>query len=82
MSIIDPKTPIYNAIIIYILIVALIVVMKPNFLYNMKTSRMKTFGCINDQTLIPFPILSVILIILIQPRFSIIETLSIKFENK
>lgn len=60
MVLIDPRSPVYNTIIFYIMIVCLILIMKPSFMYCDKTKRFRPFGCneTENQTLLSFPIVS------------------------
>ena len=52
-------SPIYNAILFYILFVIIILVIKPNAMYDHKTKKFKSFGCSGeDQTLFAFPIVA------------------------
>jgi hypothetical protein len=85
MSLINPKNPLYNAIVIYIIIIVLIVYYKPVFMFDKNTHKMKDFG-FNDKnkTLITFPILSIMLSIIIYASFVYINNvymLKIKYER-
>jgi hypothetical protein len=51
-------SPIYNAILFYILFIIIILVMKPNIMYNKNTKKFRPFGCGEGQTLFAFPIVS------------------------
>lgn len=57
--IVDPNTPVYNTIIFYIMIVSIILITKPNFMYCQKTKRFKSFGCGEDGTVWSFPLVSI-----------------------
>jgi hypothetical protein len=52
------SSPIYNAILFYILFVIIILVIKPNSMYDHKTKKFKSFGCGEKQTLFAFPIVA------------------------
>ena len=52
------SSPIYNAILFYILFVIIILIIKPNVMYDHKTKKFKAFGCGENQTLFAFPIVS------------------------
>lgn len=53
------SSPIYNAILFYILFIIIILVMKPNIMYNHQTKKFKPFGCGGpDQTFFAFPIVA------------------------
>lgn len=59
MGIIDPSTPVYNTIIFYILIVCIILITKPNFMYCYKSKKFKSFGLNDNQTMLSFPIVAI-----------------------
>ena len=44
MDIINPATPLFNAIIFYILFITIIIIIKPKFLYSNKNDKFKSFG--------------------------------------
>lgn len=72
---IDPATPVYNTIIIYILIMCIIILVKPKIMYCRKTNRFKSFGLGPRCTLISFPIVSISTAIGVYSIFLIIELL-------
>jgi len=54
-------SPIYNAILFYILIVITILIIKPSVMYNHKTKKFKSFGCSEEgdnQTMFAFPLVA------------------------
>ena len=51
--------PMYNAIVCYIIIVSVILLMKPQFIYCEKTQRFKSFGFDEGHTVLSFPIVSI-----------------------
>ena len=55
----SPNTPVTNTIIFYIIIVILLVLIKPNFIYDHKTNKFKSFGCGENKTLISFPVVCI-----------------------
>jgi hypothetical protein len=57
--IVDPNTPVYNTIIFYIMIVCIILIIKPRFMYCQETKRFKPFGCGEDGTIMSFPLVSI-----------------------
>ena len=59
MTIIDPQTPMFNSIIFYIIIVTILILAKPKFMYSTKTKKFKSFGCKKGQTLLSFPVVSI-----------------------
>lgn len=56
MTIIDPSNPVYNTVIFYILIMTIMLVMKPEFIYDHKNDMFKTFGLKDNQTIMCLPI--------------------------
>lgn len=72
---IDPTSPLYNTIIFYILIISIILITKPSFLYCNKTNKFKPFGCNDNETLLSFPIVSIGTGIILYLIFTIIEIL-------
>lgn len=59
MDIINPKTPVYNTLIFYIIIIVTIIIIKPSFLYCEKTQKFRTFGCQEEQTIFPLPVVAI-----------------------
>lgn len=59
MDIINPETPVYNAIIFYIMIVCIILTIKPKFMYCDKNKKFKSFGFGNNKTILSFPVICV-----------------------
>ncbi len=57
-------------IILYIIIIASIVFMKPNFLYDHNKSKFKEFGTTFDKTIFTLPVLAIILAITISVSFA------------
>lgn len=57
--IVDPCTPLYNTIVFYILILALLLLIKPEFMYSNKLKLFKQFGSGEDQTLFAFPLICI-----------------------
>jgi Ca2+/H+ antiporter len=59
MNIIDPKNPVFNAIVFYILIICIILIIKPKFMYCYKTKKFKPFGFGDKQTFMSFSVITV-----------------------
>jgi hypothetical protein len=57
--IVNPESPVYNAIIFYILIICVIIITKPEFMYCIKSNKFKSFGFGDGQTLLSFPVISI-----------------------
>ena len=54
MDILNPDTPVYNSIIFYIITIILIIIYKPDYIYNNDSNERKEFGFNENQTLFPF----------------------------
>jgi hypothetical protein len=65
MDIVDPNAPLYNAIIFYILIVGVLLIVKPNFMYCDKTNKFKPFGFEEGKTLVCFPTVAICMAVLL-----------------
>lgn len=75
------SSPIYNTILFYILLVTLILVLKPSFMYCDKTKRFKPFGCGDGQTLFCFPIVCLSSIVIFYLIFLMVEIVNGYLEN-
>jgi hypothetical protein len=73
MSLLNPKNSLFNSIIIYIILILLIIYHKPNFIYDKKRKKFKEFGMSSDKSIIPLPILSILLAIIVYIIFFYIE---------
>lgn len=78
----DPYSPAYNTIIVFIIIIIIILVVKPKFMYDKKKNKFKQFGCGHHKTLLPFPMVSITLCIIIYILFSLVETLFCSSKTK
>lgn len=58
-------SPVYNAILFYIFLVIILLVIKPNIMYNNKTKKFKSFGCGEDQTFFAFPLVALASIVIL-----------------
>ena len=52
--IIDPETPLFNTVIFYIMVVTILLIVKPDFMWDQETGRFKSFGFGQGQTLASF----------------------------
>lgn len=59
MGLIDPSTPLYNAILFYIIIIFILLITKPSFMYCHKTNKFKPFGLGENKTIFSFPLVSI-----------------------
>ena len=82
MGIIDPSTPVWNSIIFYIIVIAILLITKPTIMYCDKTKRFKSFGLGENKTLCSFPVVSLSSVILLYIIFLNIEILNNYLENK
>jgi len=73
--------PMYNTIIIYILLVVFLLITKPKFMYCKKTGKFKSFGSNKGQTIFCFPLVCFVSIIIIYLVFLIVEILSNYLDN-
>lgn len=55
----------YTSVIIYVVIMIVIIVMKPNFLYDKENKKFKQFGTNKNETIVPIHIIGLTLCILI-----------------
>ena len=60
------------AIIIYIVIIGVLIIVKPDFIYDHKGSKFRKFGYTKDETMFPISILSVFIAVAIAILFSLI----------
>ncbi len=81
MDIINPTTPIYNTVIFYIMIICIILIIKPSFMYDEKTNKFKSFGTGEGQTIFSFPCISISIAILLYLIFLMVETLYLVLEE-
>ena len=77
---INPKLPAYNASLIYILFVIIIIITKPCFMYNYQNNKFKEFGYTNNKTIFTLPLMCILFAIVIYLFFSVIEAIFIKFD--
>ncbi|AYV82364.1 MAG: hypothetical protein Homavirus37_3 [Homavirus sp.] len=59
MDIIDPSRPLYNTIVFYILIICIILIIKPSFMYCHRSKKFKSFGLSDNQTIFSFPLIAI-----------------------
>ena len=71
----DVKAPLYNTLIIYIIIVTMLIIIKPEFMYCHDTNEFRTFGYDDGKTLLPFSVVSIASGIFLYMFFSIIESI-------
>lgn len=62
-----------NSIKVYILIIISIIIFRPDFLYDNKHHRFRSFGTTKNKTLLSLPIFSILIAVLIYIFFSFID---------
>ena len=76
------SNPIYNTILVYILFVIFILFIKPNNIYCHKTNKFKQFGLSENQSLMCFPVVCIISVIIIYFIFLIIHIIGCYLDDK
>lgn len=82
MGLIDPANPLYNTIVFYIIIVVVLLISKPEFMYCDKTKRFKTFGIGKNQSILSFPVMCFASVILLYFIFLSIDILNNCLETR
>lgn len=67
------SSPVYNTIIFYVILIIIILVLKPSFMYCNKTKKFKAFGFEEGQTILCFPILCIIIVIVLYFFFLMLD---------
>ena len=73
----SPLNPVLNSIIAYVLIICYLIYAKPSIIYNNKMKQYKQFGTTRGNSILPLPILAVIISILSYVIFYHIESYAI-----
>lgn len=63
--ILNPYNPVSNSIMIYIIIMCIILLIKPKFMYCNKNNKFKSFGFSQNKTFFSFPLVAISSAILI-----------------
>ena len=69
----NPLNPLYNSLLTYIIIIIILIFYKPNIIYDKKLKKFKQFGVDKNSSLLPLPILSLIIAIIVYIFYSYIE---------
>lgn len=77
----NSHSPVFSAIIIYIIIILIIAITKPNFLYDHDTKKFKEFGFSNNQSIITLTSLGIALSFVIYNFLYIITPKYPKYYN-
>jgi hypothetical protein len=80
MDIINPTTPVYNTVIFYIMIICILLIIKPNFMYDYENDQFKSFGTSEGKTMFAFSSVSIAVAILLYLIFLLVETLYLVLE--
>jgi len=75
------ETPIYNTIIVFTIIIILIYISKPDFLYDKDKNEFRQFGTTNGKTLLPIHILAILLAILLYIFFHHVSNTNISTKS-
>ena len=84
MGLINPLNPLFNSIIVYIIIILLLIYNKPNLIYDKKTKKYKQFGMNHGKSILSLPILAILIAIITYVIFyhiSISANIMIKYQN-
>lgn len=73
---INAGSPVYNTIIFYIILIIIILITKPDFMYCKDTKKFKPFGCSNGQTVLSFPIISITSVIVLYLMFLMLDVVN------
>ena len=72
---------IFYGILLYIIIIASLVFIKPNFIYDQNENKYKEFGTTSDKTIFTLPVISIVLAIMISVIFAVMAKSSSKQDN-
>ena len=75
------SSPIYNTILFYILLIAVILILKPRSMYCHKKNRFKPFGLGKGKTLFCFPIVAISSVIILYLIFLMVEIINDYLDN-
>lgn len=67
--ILDPYNPVFNTCFVYILLILLLVHYKPSVIYDKKKKKYRDFGIKKSCSLLPLPIISILLAIIVYVIF-------------
>ncbi len=63
------SNPLYNALKVYIIIIILLIIFKPSFIYDRKLKKFRQFGTSKGNTIFTLPVLSILLAVLLYLMF-------------
>ena len=73
----SPLNPVGNSILTYIIIICCLLYIKPSIIYDKKTKKYKQFGVNKGNSILPLPIIAIIIAILSYVIFYHIESSAI-----
>jgi hypothetical protein len=72
----QPDNPVYNSVILYILIITMILVIKPSFMYDYDNHTFKLFGLGDNKTIYAYPVVTIGSAVLLYIFFLLISIVS------
>lgn len=76
---INLDSPIYNTIVIYAILIAIILLLKPEPIYCSKTNKYKSFGIGENKTLFALPFVCVALVVFLYSLFMVLKGVNDRF---
>ena len=73
MGFLNPLSPLFNSIIVYIIIIILLIYNKPSLIYDKKTKKFKQFGMTKGKSILSLPVLAILIAIITYICFMYIE---------
>lgn len=77
----DSKYSLYNSIIVFIFIVIILYLLKPEFIYSKRNKKFKQFGLKENETIFPFPFMTIGMGIVFYFIFSTLEQIDKNSNN-
>jgi hypothetical protein len=81
MGFLNPLSPLFNSIIVYVIIILLLIYNKPNLIYDKKTKTFKQFGMTKGKSILSLPVLAMLIAIITYICFMYIEKSSRIFQS-
>jgi len=82
MGLLTPHNPLYNTIIVYIIVITLFLIIKPEIIYSKKNNRLKDFGADEDQTFTPLSLISIVSSVFLYIIFSMLDSVCSVMNNE
>lgn len=73
-----PNNPVYNTLIIYIIVISVLLIVRPEAMYNRQNGKFKTFGFGEGQSMLSFPTVAIGSGVMLYGLFLLISRLSYK----